>query len=108
MMVSLESFRTHYGTGVDSASKRNKCQEYFLGGKDGRCVGLISPPSCADCLKIWESELPGTPLMACPGLTGISLHLFYIYIHQRSGYTFLLLSKWTVVSLESLSMERVT
>ena len=26
------SFRPHYGPGVDSASNRNECQEYFLGG----------------------------------------------------------------------------
>ena len=29
-MVSLESFWPHYGPGVDSASKRNEYQEYFL------------------------------------------------------------------------------
>ena len=27
------SFRPHYGPGVDSASNRNECQEYFLGIK---------------------------------------------------------------------------
>ena len=33
-----------------------------------RCVGLTtSPPSCADCLEIWEPQPPGT-LRACPGL----------------------------------------
>jgi len=26
-------FRSHYGPGVDSASKRNEYQEYFLGVK---------------------------------------------------------------------------
>jgi hypothetical protein len=26
-----QSFRPHYGTGVDSASNRNEYQEYFLG-----------------------------------------------------------------------------
>jgi hypothetical protein len=37
-------------------------------GKDGRCVGLTTlPPSCADCLKIWEPQTPET-LRACPGL----------------------------------------
>jgi len=37
-------------------------------GKGGRCVGLtILPPSCADCLEIWEPQLPGT-LWDCPGL----------------------------------------
>ena len=34
------------GPGVDSASNRNEYQEYFLGGKGGRCVGLTTlPPS---------------------------------------------------------------
>ena len=37
-------------------------------GKGGRWVGLTSlPTSCADCLEIWEPQLPGT-LRACPGL----------------------------------------
>jgi len=50
----FHSFRPHYGPGVDSASNRNEYQEYFLGGKGGRCVGLTNlPPSCVDCLEIW-------------------------------------------------------
>jgi len=37
------------------------------GGKSGRCVKLTTlPPSCADCLEIWEPQPPGT-LRACPG-----------------------------------------
>jgi len=56
------------GPGVDSASNRNECQEYFLGGKGSRCLGLTTlQPSCADCLEIWEPYPPGTP-RACPGL----------------------------------------
>jgi len=56
------------GPGVDSASNRNEYQEYFVGGKCGRCVGLTTlPPSCADCLEIWEHQPYGT-LRACPGL----------------------------------------
>jgi len=40
----------------------------FPGGKGGRCVGLANlPPSCTDCLEIWEPQPPGT-LMACLGL----------------------------------------
>jgi len=31
--IDLKSFRLHYGPGVDSASNRNECQEYFLGVK---------------------------------------------------------------------------
>jgi len=37
------------------------------GSKGGRCVGLTSPPSCADYLEIWEPQISGT-LRACPGL----------------------------------------
>ena len=29
----IKSFRSHYGPGVDSASKRNEYQQYFLGVK---------------------------------------------------------------------------
>ena len=32
-----------------------------------QCVGLTLPPACADCLEIWQPQLPGT-LKACPGL----------------------------------------
>ena len=62
------SFRPHFGPGVNLASNRNECQEYFLGGKGGRCIGLTTlPPSWADCLEIWEPQTPGI-LRACPGL----------------------------------------
>jgi len=44
----------------DSASNRNKYQEYFLKDKDGRCVGLTTlPPSGADCFENWEPQPPG-------------------------------------------------
>jgi len=53
---------------VDSASNNNEYQAYFLGSKGGRYVGLTTlPPSCADCLEIWEPQSSGT-LRACPGL----------------------------------------
>jgi hypothetical protein len=63
-----ESFRPYYGPGVDSASDINEYQEYLLGGKGVQCVGLITlPPSCTDCLEIWDPQIPGT-FRACPGL----------------------------------------
>ena len=31
--IDIKSFRSHYGPAVDSASKRNEYQEYFLGVK---------------------------------------------------------------------------
>jgi hypothetical protein len=37
--------------------------------KDCWCVGLTNlPSSCAECLEMWEPQLPGT-LSACPGLS---------------------------------------
>jgi len=43
-------------------------QEYLLGDKGGRCIVLTNlPPSCIDCLEIWEPQLP-PPLKVCPGL----------------------------------------
>ena len=38
----IKSFRSHYGSGVDSASNRNEYQEYFLEVKGGRCVRLTT------------------------------------------------------------------
>ena len=59
--------RVSDGPEVDSASNRNEYQE-LAGGKGGRFVGLMtSPPSCADCLEIWEPQPPGI-LWVCPGL----------------------------------------
>ena len=40
--IDIKSFRSHYGPGVDSAANINECQEYFLGGKGGRCVRLTT------------------------------------------------------------------
>ena len=40
--VDIKPFRSHYGPGVDSASNINEYQEYFLGGKGGRCVRLTT------------------------------------------------------------------
>ena len=37
-----QSFRSHYGPGVDSALNKNEYRVYFLGGKDSRCVRLTT------------------------------------------------------------------
>jgi hypothetical protein len=50
------------GPGIDSVFNRNEYHEYFLGGKGGRYVALTNlPPSCADCLEIWESSTSWNP-----------------------------------------------
>ena len=52
-----QSFRPHYGPGVDSASNRNQYQTYFLGGKGDRCLGLSTlPSSCTQCVEILEAS----------------------------------------------------
>ena len=77
-----QSFRPQYGPGVDIVSNRNGDQEYFPGGKRGRCKGLTTlPPSCADCLEIWEPQPPET-LRGCPGLYRYSFTFTAAYIRQ--------------------------
>ena len=65
-------FRQHYVPGVDSASNRNDYQEYFLGGKGGRCVGLTTlPPSCVPIVfKSGSLSLlePSGLVQACNGI----------------------------------------
>jgi hypothetical protein len=59
----------------------------------GQCVGLtILPPSCADCLEIWEPQPPGT-LRACQGLCTDCL--FFIIIILWRGYVGLTICKYT-------------
>jgi len=62
-----QSFRPHYGPGADSASNRNEYQEYSLGGKGGRCVGLTTLlPSYVDSLEIWASQPPAYIAIVLP------------------------------------------
>jgi len=47
---------------VETASNRNEYQRYILGGKGGRCVGLITlPTSCDVCLEILGILTTGSP-----------------------------------------------
>ena len=45
-----------------SSSSTTVCTVWFDSPtKGGWCVGLTTlPPSCADCLEIWEPQTPGT------------------------------------------------
>jgi hypothetical protein len=79
-----QSFRSHYRPGIDSVSNRNEYQEYPLGGKGGRCVELTLPPSCNDCLVIWEPQRPGN-LGACPGIALPSINFIQMVRSKRMG-----------------------
>ena len=54
------SFRSHYGSGVDSTVNRNAYQVSALVGKGSRCVGLTLPP-CVDCLNILGASIFSSP-----------------------------------------------
>jgi hypothetical protein len=50
---------------VYSVCDRNEYQEYLVGGRGGRCVGLTTLPlSCSDFREIREAQARGT-LIAC-------------------------------------------
>jgi hypothetical protein len=70
-MVSLEFINDKILLGVPGvglASNINGYQEYFLVRNGGPVCRLTTlPPSCADCLEIWEPQRPGT-LRAYQGL----------------------------------------
>jgi len=93
-----------------SASNRNEYQEYFLGGKGSRCVGLTTfPPSYADCLEIWVPHNllePSGPVQACNGIA-LSRHTVKFWsppnLSEKAGNTFdgsnvLWASRWRVQS----------
>jgi hypothetical protein len=53
---------------------------HFSWVKGNQCIGLTTlPPSCANCLEIWELQPPGI-LRACPDLYW---DYFYIYIYIK-------------------------
>jgi hypothetical protein len=60
---------------------RNQYQEYFLGGKGGRCVGLtILPPSCAD-FGILGASTSWNPKGLSSSVMGV------LYINRTGGFS---------------------
>jgi hypothetical protein len=52
-------------------------------GKGGLCIGLTTvPPSCADCLEIWQPQTPGT-MRVCPGMYRDCFTFTSLYISMR-------------------------
>ena len=78
--IDIQSFQSHNGPGVDSSSNRNEYQEYFLGGKGGRCVRLTTlPPSCAAVMRSGNLNFlePSGPLQVC-NRTDLPFSLFVL------------------------------
>jgi hypothetical protein len=72
------------------------------GGKGGRCVGLTTlPPSCADCLEIWEPQSPGT-IRAYNGIAFTSpyMHLW----HEQEKFNLLQLRIFYVYCLSEVKI----
>jgi hypothetical protein len=84
--IDIKSFRSYYGPGVDSASNRNEYQEYFLGGKGGRCVRLTTyhhPVPLSrnlGTLTSWNTLALSRPVMG--------LIYLYLYLYVRKKTTF--------------------
>ena len=75
--IDIKSFRSHYGPGVDSASKSKCVPGLFPGGKGGRYVSLTTlPPSCAVVMKSGNLNFlePFGPVQACNGTDLPFLH----------------------------------
>ena len=72
--IDIRSFRSHYSPGVDSASNRNEYQEYFLGGKGGRCVRLTTYHHPVPLSRNLRTFISWNPL----GLSGPVMGLLYL------------------------------
>ena len=72
IVIGIFHWRNPYGhtmaLGLTQPLTEMSTRNISCGGKGSWCIGLTTlPPSCADCLEIWEPWPPGT-LRACPGL----------------------------------------
>ena len=89
--IDIKSFRSHYGPGLDSASKSNLYQEHFPGGKGGRCVRLTTLLQfCAVVTKSGNLNFLETSgsLQACNG-TDLFLPLRAYLLHLLTSLTYL-------------------
>ena len=75
--IDINSFRSNYGPGVDSASNRNEYQEFFLGVKSGRCVRLTTYHHPVPLSRNLGTLTSWNPL----GLSRPVMGLLYLYIY---------------------------
>ena len=75
----IKSFRSHFDPVVDSASTRNEYHEYFLGGKDGRCVRLTTYHDPVPLSRNLGTLTSWNPL----GLSRPVMGLLYLYLTEQ-------------------------
>ena len=80
--IDIKSFRSHYGPGVDSASNRNEYQEYFLGGKGGRCVRLTTYHHPVPLSRYLGTLISWNPLGTSGTVAGLLYLLHWQYTHK--------------------------
>jgi hypothetical protein len=81
---------------------RNEYQEYFLGGKGGRCVRLATlQHSCHEYLEIFGPAPPGT-LRACPRPV---MGLLYLYLYKKGTTP---LTVYTTITQSIRLLQRLT
>ena len=86
-----------------SLSNRNEYQEYFLGGKGGRCVRLTFSPSCAGGLEMWGASVSCNPLGLSRPMQGmINFFLASTYVPV------ILLGKTFVSELQDITFQNTT
>jgi len=87
--IGMFHWNPHYIPGVDSASKRNEYQKYFLGFKGGRWIGLTTLPlSYTDHVEIWKLQHPGSLKDLSRPLQRLLLPLPFYQMRQNYYRTF--------------------
>ena len=90
--IDIKSFRSHYGPGVNAASNRNEYQDYFLGGKGGRCVRLTAyhhPVPLSRNLRNLNFLERSGPLQACNGTAlplQLNMHILNVIVKVEIQY----------------------
>jgi len=99
-----QSFRPHYGPGVDSSSNRIEYHEYFQGDKGDRCVGLttyhLHVPTVLKSGRLNLSE-PSGLIEACNGIA-LPLDEDQCICMAISRSTFLRMRNLTVVGKHTI------
>ena len=77
--IDIKSFLSPYCAWVDSASNINEYQEYFLGGKGGRCVRLTTYHHPVPLSRNLGTSTPWNPLGPSGTVTGL-VYVFNNYL----------------------------